>query len=100
MSNDDIIDDVIKGRLCLWCVELMKAYEVQILMTREAREIGVKAHTEGCKGDNAQDDFGCVVTHVMEEGNWILGFWSWDIEELTIVVSFFKKDLQLVSLKD
>ena len=52
MSNDDIIDDVIRGRLRLWCVELMKAYEVQILMTHEAREIGVKAHTEGCKGDN------------------------------------------------
>ena len=95
MSNDDIIDDVIKCRISLWCMELVKAYDVQILTGSEALEIGIEVHIEGCKGDNTQDDFGCVVTRVMEEGNWILGFWSWDIEELTIVVSFFKKTYNL-----
>ena len=52
MSNDDIIDDVIRGKLCLWCMELMKAYEVQILTSHEVREIGIEANTEGCRGDN------------------------------------------------
>ena len=52
MSNDDIIDDVIRGRSCLWCVELVKAYEVQILTSCEACEIRVEAHTKGWRGDN------------------------------------------------
>ena len=52
MSNDDIIDDVIRRRSRLWCVELVKAYEVQISTAREVHEIGVKAHIEGCRGNN------------------------------------------------
>lgn len=52
MSNDDIIDDVIRSRPRLWCVELEKAYEVQILTSCEACEIGVEAHTKGWRGDN------------------------------------------------
>lgn len=44
MSNDDIIDDVIRGRSRLWYKEPVKAYDVQILMAREAREIGVEAY--------------------------------------------------------
>ena len=52
MLNDDIIDDVIKCRICLWCMELVKAYDVQILTGSEALEIGIEVHIEGCKGDN------------------------------------------------
>ena len=52
MSNDDIIDDVIRGKPRLWCVELVKAYEVQILTSCVACEIGVEVHIEGWRGDN------------------------------------------------
>ena len=52
MSDGDIIDDVIRGRPRLWCVELMKARDMQILMACEVREIGFEAHIGGCRGDN------------------------------------------------